>query len=616
MAGLFGNLKVEDDSGKKKELAAKAKQKKQDASETTQEALDRVSKMSLTDKQVEQIDAAKRGFLDGTIGRIDSGKMTKGEALSMGQKVIEIEEAAKREERIKEVLENKPENYHVITNDEDLPRFMERLRREIRLQKENWKGRYDSLGVESMVAGDYEGTGVDTYMDLSVGLAIWLPYLNEGYYLAYGHVDGFDVPYAHKPEDPQLTRSKVLETVAPYLANRKHGKTFHMGSARYDLHIALNDGTPLHGLVWDTLDAMYHLTEHLPRYGLKQLTERYGKYYGMGGEVMTFEDLFGNGSPAPYNTEVVGIYAVKDVEMGWRLFEWQFEQMKKTDNLLECFVNIDSRLPETDVYMARNGFVIDLERLEELDREFDNKIVEAKRKVFESYNIDDSFIYDMNMTVQGKRINEWIEKQTRKKDRLNERIRRAREVIKECEDNDKTHLKKYEQAKERAEKTKAEIDEIDHITPKNYPGYVDTFEFTNNNHIGYLIYDYLQIEDKTGRVKKGKSRSTAADVLEMYYEDEADLKPLATVAEYEKLLNTYVRKIPHALDVDGRFHCTWKSTGTSTGRYSSEAYSGRRVDLLDEFIEGCSSENRTNRKGNRTDTRVVAVRKDGELKSD
>jgi DNA polymerase-1 len=581
----FNGLKVEDDSKEKRERAKAARQKKRDASETIEEALERVSKMSLTERELEQVKAAMRGIKDGSVGRLNSGKMTKGEALSMGKKVQDTEEAALREERIASVINNKPENYYILTDDSELAPFMERVREEIRRQMVEWKDKYKVLGVESMTAGDYEGTGVDTYIDLSIGFSIWLPILNEGYYLAYGHVDGFDVPYAYKKGDPQLTRSKVMRTLAPYLAQKEHGKTFHMGSARYDLHIAINDGIEIHGLVWDTLDAMRHLTENLPRYGLKPLTERYGKYFGMGGEVLTFEDLFGNGSPAPFNTEIVGIYAIKDVEMGYKLFEWQFEQMKKTDRLLECFANIDSKLPETDVFMARNGFRIDLEALEQLDVEFSHKIEVAKAHVMEAYEIDDDFIYNMNMTIYGKRIGEWLEKLHRRRGRVVKRLERATDTIEECENNNKTHLKKYHQALDTYEKAEKELAELDNPDPRNFPQYATEFEFTNNNHIGYLIYDFLEIEDKTPRVKRGKSRSTAADVLEMYYDEEADLKPLATVAEYEKLLNTYVRKIPQAMEIDGRFHTTWRSGGTTTGRYSSEAYNGRPIDILDEFIE-------------------------------
>jgi DNA polymerase-1 len=266
--------------------------------------------------------------------------------------------------------------------------------------------------------------------------------------------------------------------------------------------------------------------------------------------------------------------------------EWQFEQMLKTNNLFKCFAMVDAHLPEVDVYMARSGFNIDLDAIAALEDDFTKKIEQAKADVMTAYNIDKDFLHDMSMTIYGDQIEEWIEKKQKKEDLLRERIAKQYEIIKECEDNNKTHLKKYSSAFENVKKYTQQLREIEEIKPQNAPQYIEAFEFTNNRHIGYLIYDFLKIEDKTARVQRGKERSTASGVLEMYYEDEESLKPLATVAAYEKLLGTYVIKIPQAMEIDGRFHCQYNSTGTATGRYSSQGYTGRRIDLLNEFIEG------------------------------
>ncbi|MDT2194097.1 hypothetical protein [Paenibacillus larvae] len=48
-----------------------------------------------------------------------------------------------------------------------------------------WAGKYDFLGVKSLTAGDFEGTGVDSYSN-SIGFSIWLPLLGGGYYLRMG----------------------------------------------------------------------------------------------------------------------------------------------------------------------------------------------------------------------------------------------------------------------------------------------------------------------------------------------------------------------------------------------------------------------------------------------
>lgn len=591
---IFNNLTLGDDKSEEKRRAAEAaKAKKKAANETLEEALERVGGLKFTEKELELYRLAREGLLSGKVGRIDNGKLNKGEVLSIGMQIKKQQDEIIRDQRIQDILENRPDNFYIITDDDLLPSVIDRIRIECRRQMEEWKDRFKVLGVESMTAGDFEGTGIDSYMDLSIGFGIWLPLLNEGYYLAYGHVDmrgeeGFrDIPekYMYKGEK-QLTRSKVIKAISPYLSNKRHGKTFHMGSPRYDLHIAQNDGYVIRGCKWDTLDAMKILTEHLDSYALKPLMRRYGKYIdGIGDkEIYTFEDLFGNNSPAPYDIEVVGTYGIWDVYYGWKLFEWQFEQMKKTNRLLDCYARIDAHLPETDVFMARAGFHISLKELEALEEEFESKLEEAKKQLFSDYKIDDDFLYKMSMTINGSKIQAWKQKQQKKIDKLKENIDKQRNIMRQCEEEGKTHLKKYLNAQEQIKKYKKQLSELTTDERKS-PYMIREFELTNNNHIGYLIYDYLQIEDKTPRVQRGKTRSTAANVLQMYYDDEESLKPLATIAEYEKLLNTYVRKIPEAIDFDGRFHCQWNSTGTSTGRYSSSGYNGRDIHSLDEFKE-------------------------------
>lgn len=584
------NLTMNDNSEEKRKKVAQTKEKVKAADETVEEAFDRIAAMSLNDKEKEQLAVAREAVANGEAGRLESGKMNKGEALSIGERVMRKRENAKKAGRIQSVIDTQPDNFHVLVHDSQLEPFMERLRLEVSLQKDQWKDRFEMLGVESLTANDFEGTGIDSYLDLSIGFSIWLPILNEGYYLAYGHValaDDHTIPkeYAHKEGDPQLSRTKVLANISKYLGAAKHGKSFHMGSARYDLHIAENDGYTIDGCVWDTLDAMVMMTENLDSYGLKPLIQRYGKrFLGIENEVFTFEDLFGKRSPAPFNTLIVGIYAIYDVYYGWKLTEWQFETMKKTDNLLRCYAEIDSKIPQVDVYMCRTGFNVDLDELKELEVEFADKVQKAIDSVFTAYNIDEQFLYNMSHKLNGNKIQKWKETMHRKIDKKKEQLQKAKDVKAECEENGKTKLKKYTNALDKIKQHQRELKELQRmLVEEDNDLFIKSFEFTNNNHIGYLIYDFLEIEDKTYRIQKGKKRSTASDVLKIYYEDEESLAPLATVAEYQTLLNTFVLKIPQAMEVDGRFHSEFKAGGTATGRYSSAAYSGRPIDILDEF---------------------------------
>jgi DNA polymerase I len=578
-------LNIKTDVGATERLADAVKKKKA-ATETIEEAFDRVAELKLNDKERELFEIAKRAYFSGNIGRLSEGKLNKGEVIEMGRKIVEGRDVELRQQRIRETLASKPSNYFILTSDNELPKFIERVREEVGLQRKEWANRFEKLGVESMTAGDFEGTGIDAYIDLSIGFSIWLPLLDEGYYLPYGHVEVEGIEYGFKNGDPQLTRSKVLAAISPYLSHPKHGKTFHMGSARYDLHIALNDGYRIRGCVWDTLDAMHLMNEHEDAYGLKPLTQKYGKAFGVTGTVFSFEDLFGNRSPAPFNTELVGIYAINDVKYGWKFFEWQFEVMQKTNNLFACYCEVDSGLPETDVFMERCGFIINLERARQLETEFEPKIEEAKDNVFATYKIDDGFIRKMDRTINAKKIQKWIAEQKKRIEKTKEKIAIKQAKIAEIETSNKAHTKMYEQEKALLTKYKRELSGLSEPTIENAPQEITEFSMTNGNHLAYLIYDHLGIKDKTYLVDRSKKRSTAAPVLEMYYSDEPALEPLATVSEYEKLLSTYIRPLlgsgdAHSvMEIDGRLHSNFKAGGTATGRYSSSSYNARPINIL------------------------------------
>jgi DNA polymerase I len=528
------------------------------------------------------------------------GKLTKSQILRVGRGIEERREEKMRIRRARQVIETKPKNFYILTDDSQLPKFLKRLRTECTLQRKKWAGKWDDLGVKSLIAWDYESTGVDSFIDLTIGVSCWLPLLDEGYYLPYGHIDGVNevngmkIPaeLQHRKDAKQLTRSKVIEALKPYMEAETEGKSFHMGSARFDLNITKNDGYTIRGAVFDTHDAMYILNEHEESYGLKPLVQKYGKFLGIEGDVFTFEDLFGNCSPAPFNIELAGTYAIKDVLYGWKLTEWQVKMMQKTDNLWKCYSTVDSKLPETDAFLFQTGFEIDLNKMKQLEEKFEAELEQAKKDLIDSFNIDDSWLYKMNMRIQGDKIQDWMKKQKAKVKKLKERIEKQKQIIKECEEQGKTNLKKYKTAQQTLQKAKQELLQVEEIKPQNCPFYFHEFVLTNNRHIQYLIYEHLNIVDITPKYKPGKEKAVSKDVLEAYFEDYPELEPLRKVSELEKLLGTYVKKIPKALDPDGKLRARFDSCGTATGRYSSYAYRARDVAVLDDIkkiVGGVSS---------------------------
>lgn len=101
---------------------------------------------------------------------------------------------------------------------------------------------------------------------------------------------------------------------------------------------------------------------------------------------------------------------------------------------------------------------------------------------------------------------------------------------------------------------------------------ITEFNFSSNDHLGYLIYEVLKVGDDMPQKFGKKPGSTSADVLDAIIKDVPELEPILQYRELKKLVNTYAAKIPEAIEIDGRLHSSFNSFGTATGRYSSSAY--------------------------------------------
>src|SRR5690625_2226866 len=134
-------LNIRSPAENKSESLSKAAAKKRANTETMDEAWARINEMNFTKKDRELFEIAYDSYRRGEIGRLKEGRFTKSEAVEMGRIAHDKREKELREKRIKETLDNKPDNYYVLTKDEELPRFLERLREEVRLQRKEWVGR-------------------------------------------------------------------------------------------------------------------------------------------------------------------------------------------------------------------------------------------------------------------------------------------------------------------------------------------------------------------------------------------------------------------------------------------------------------------------------------------
>lgn len=567
-------------------VKAAVARRKEAEPEPPEVALQRIGAMKFTDRERRAFEAFKQAFTCGEIG--SPRRWTKTDVVVAGEQLLRQREEGERKKRIAETLRTKPGNYHVITDDADLPQMIERLREEVRLQRDDpWFKRLfrlfdDTLirrklaergvtipAVTSFTVWDTETSGVDTMIDMSGGYSFWLPLLGEGYYVAYGHLSG----------DSQCTRSAALGAIGTFMSLENHVKAFH--NAEFDLAMILNDGLTPRGFRYDTMDAQFILYDHEESYALKPLFTKYKALLGpeaAGMDDYTFEDLFGNGSPMPYSPEVVGIYAIKDVHKAWLLAKWQIDTLVATDDLHVPYFEIRQYLPQVNVNIERTGFEVDLDEMARLETEFRERLEQARQTLFDTYKIDGEFLRAMSEALNGEKINEWCAAQA-------DRIAKQAEMLARCREQIKTAnpaTKRYAQLAERIKRY--EMETLAEPVPENAPDFIREFNLDSNAHLAYLIYDVLGIRDRTKEIVKDKKRERAVskDVLARYFDEEESLRPLAEYSKLGTLLGTFVEKIPKALDVDGRIHTRLRTV--STGRYGSAGYTGKPNELRAEDV--------------------------------
>lgn len=106
--------------------------------------------------------------------------------------------------------------------------------------------------------------------------------------------------------------------------------------------------------------------------------------------------------------------------------------------------------------------------------------------------------------------------------------------------------------------------------------------------LAILIYDVL----KVGEIDKKKPRGTGEEILLKI--DNPIIKTLMEYRKVDKLITTYIDKMPDCLESDGKVHCKFNQYGADTGRYSSSDPNMQNIpshnkDIRKMFVasEGC-----------------------------
>src|SRR5262249_52741288 len=96
-----------------------------------------------------------------------------------------------------------------------------------------------------------------------------------------------------------------------------------------------------------------------------------------------------------------------------------------------------------------------------------------------------------------------------------------------------------------------------------------TFNINSPQQLGKVLFEDLNLPAPV-KYGKGKTISTAADVLETLAEEHAIARTVLEYRQLAKLKGTYVDALPALIDpASGRVHTTFNPAGSATGRLSS-----------------------------------------------
>ncbi|MCM3639670.1 DNA polymerase [Priestia aryabhattai] len=340
----------------------------------------------ITGKDAERLKAVKTAIENEEIGtEVESlKKFSKSHALNLYKKLMEI----RRAEIIKEYIENMPDNYHLINTHEQME-WVENM-----LDVAYVNGQYVGL--------DTETTGVE-WVDRTVGVSI--SFMNDT------HVY---IPYGHVTDVPQLTQGFVSKKLKKHL--ERQGIKLILHNSKFDAHMLLKDGINIRENIFaDTMVIQAILNENEESFALKNIANKYGRFFNYHDESLTFEELFGK-NPQNFieaDMRLATYYASKDTHLTLLLFQWQLSMMEKQPNLKSVYFDIEQKITPVCIDMEDIGFDVDFhfgeEYKNELQRQVDDLEVKIK-KVFGDININSSqqlqaVLYDkMKLEdVSGKR---------------------------------------------------------------------------------------------------------------------------------------------------------------------------------------------------------------------
>ncbi len=237
------------------------------------------------------------------------------------------------------------------------------------------KGILDAVLASGEVAFDTETTGLNPMLSQLVGVSVaW----DEGkaIYIPLGHESGGN-----------LSRKDVEGFIRSVFNDGSIKKIGH--NIKFDYLVFLKQGWPVKGIFFDTLIASYLLNPQKKSHSLDALSQEYLDHT----PISYKEATKGAKNLSLVDSGKVGVYCCEDADISLRLKRILEREIEK-EGMEYLFYKVEMPLVEVLTYMEYWGVRIDVGKLEELSREFDDRLKSLTQEIYElsgvPFNINSS----------------------------------------------------------------------------------------------------------------------------------------------------------------------------------------------------------------------------------
>ncbi|RCS41450.1 DNA polymerase I [Bremerella cremea] len=187
------------------------------------------------------------------------------------------------------------------------------------------------------------------------------------------------IPIQAPAEDVQLPLNEAIEILRPVLENpnvKKLGQNL-----KYDEIVFRGVGVQLAGIDFDSMIAHYLLEAGARSHGLDELARRYLQH-----DTVKITELIGTGKKQILMSEVpvekVSYYACEDADIPLRLYEILSQRLDE-EGLNDLFDDVEIPLIDVLVEMEYNGIRVDTERLDQLSRDYGQRLDDLEKQIYE-----------------------------------------------------------------------------------------------------------------------------------------------------------------------------------------------------------------------------------------